>query len=195
MYSIRTSRREFITKSLVTGVGLAAGLRAINFGGIALADPAPMQANSQVALTNGIDHVDNVFRALQQLKPQIAAAIGNRPVLIKPNNVGGGRTPLADTPRECIEAILEFLKSIGKTDVTVAECTLTTAALKAFENMDYLSLAKKHPVRFKGLSEEGYQTMTVYNEGSLLPNPKDTPSTGNKYKTKVRVSKKILNPN
>ena len=81
----------------------------------------PLSTISPVSLATGSDHVDIIFQALQPFKKQIAAAIGNRPVLIEPNCVSHGSTALADTPVECLEGIMEFLKSIGKTNVTVAE--------------------------------------------------------------------------
>ena len=92
------TRRDFLGKTIVSGVGIAAGLRAMSFGGIAKAASTPLTNRSQVAVTHGADHVDNIFRAMQALKTQIAAKIGNRPVLIKTNHVSGGGTPLADTP-------------------------------------------------------------------------------------------------
>jgi len=126
---------------------------------------APLQTTSQVSLTTGSDHVDIVFQALQPLKRQIAAAIGNRPVLIKPNCVSDGAIPLADTPVQCIEGILEFLKSIGKTDVTVAENCCGGLTMTAFSLDGYLALRKKYPVRFKELSQEGAQPMHIWDSG------------------------------
>ena len=184
MNSVRTTRRDFLGKTIVTGVGIAAGLRAMTFGGAAKAAGTPLTTRSRVAVTYGSDHVDNIFRAMQQLKSQIAAKIGNRPVLIKTNHVSGGGTPLADTPCECVEGILQFLKSIGKTDVTVAEGSISNPPLLAFQKMGFYSLLNKYPVRFKSLSEEGYQWMTVYYLGNLG-------ASGNS----VRVSKMLLNRN
>jgi uncharacterized protein (DUF362 family) len=176
-----TNRRDFLKRSIAGGLGLAAGLRTFSFGGTVNAANAPLTTRSQVAVTHGSDHVDNIFRAMQQFKTQIAAKIGNRPVLIKTNHVSGGTIPLADTPCECVEGILEFLKSIGKTDVTVVEGSITNPPFQAFSLMGYFSLLKKYPVRFKSLSEEGYQPMMVYNLGSLA--------------NKVRVTKILMNKN
>src|ERR1039457_4515482 len=144
MNSVRTTRRDFLGKTIVTGVGIAAGLRAMTFGGAAKAAGTPLTTRSRVAVTYGSDHVDNIFRAMQQLKSQIAAKIGNRPVLIKTNHVSGGGTPLADTPCECVEGILQFLKSIGKTDVTVAEGSISNPPLLAFQKMGFYSLLNKY---------------------------------------------------
>lgn len=180
MFTARTTRREFLGKSIVTGVGLAAGLRTLSFGGAAKAANSPLANRSQVAVTYGSDHVDNIFRAMQALKTQIAAKIGNRPVLIKTNHVSGGNIPLADTPYECVEGILQFLKSIGKTDVTVAECSIGNPPLLAFQKIGFYNLLKKYPVRFKSLSEEGYQWMNVFFQNALT--------------NRVRISTLLMNP-
>ena len=118
------NRRHFLRTSAMAGGAVWAldRLPIVNraLAGVPVVSP-PLSTISPVSLTTGSDHVDIIFQALQPFKRQIAAAIGNRPVLIKPNCVSHGATALADTPVECLEGILEFLKSIGKTDVTVAE--------------------------------------------------------------------------
>ena len=154
-----------------------------------MADPVPLTSRSTVSVTRGSDHIDNIFRAMQALKPQIAAAIGSRPVLIKTNNVSGGNTPLADTPIECVEGILAFLKSIGKTDVTVAEGSISNPSMLAFGKMGYLNLLNKYPVRFKSLAEEGYRVIKVWNYTGRSPN-----SSNFMPAMPVRISKMLLNP-
>ena len=72
MFTTRTNRREFLGKSIVTGVGIAAGLRAATFGGVAKAyDSTTITAT--VGLTYGPDRADNAFRAMQLFKKQICA--------------------------------------------------------------------------------------------------------------------------
>jgi uncharacterized protein (DUF362 family) len=177
-------RRSFLKSSALAGSAVLAA-RYLPFEGTVQANPAPLTTRSQVAVTYGSDHVDNIFRVMQTLKKQIAAAIGNRPVLIKTNHVSGGGTPLADTPPECVEGILEFLKSIGKTDVTVAEGSIGNPPLLAMQKMGYPNLQKKYSVRFKSLAEEGYTWMKVWNwDKSQTDLVQD-----------VRVSKMLLNKN
>jgi uncharacterized protein (DUF362 family) len=181
MNTSHTTRRDFLKRSVVSSLGLAAGLRTFSFGSTANAANAILTTRSQVAVTHGSDHVDNIFRAMEALKAQIAAKIGNRPVLIKTNHVSGGQTPLAETPCECVEGILEFLKSIGKTDVTVVECPITNPALKCFQSMGYFNLLNKYPVRFRALADEGFQWQNVYYQSALT--------------NRVRMSKVLMNPN
>ena len=86
MNTNRTSRRDFLGKSFVAGVGVAAGLRTLSFGGYAKAAPYdPAAITASVGITKGPDRADNAFRALQLFKKQIAAAIGNKRVVIKVN--------------------------------------------------------------------------------------------------------------
>src|SRR5512139_3549407 len=112
---MRKNRRQFL-KTAAWTAGAAWVTRFLPVGTPALADP--VETTSQVSLTAGNDHADIVFRGLQRFKKQIAAGIGNRRVLIKPNNVigtpnnGHGDVLLSDTPVDSLEAILEFLESI-----------------------------------------------------------------------------------
>jgi uncharacterized protein (DUF362 family) len=186
----KINRRRFLRTSALAGGALWAlnRLPIVNEAQAALpyANP-PVSTRSQVSLTTGSDHVDMVFQALQPLKKQIAAAIGNRPVLIKPNCVSHGSTALADTPVECLEGILEFLKSIGRTDVTVAENCPGGLTMTAFSLDNYFTLLKKYPVRFKELSQEGAQPMKVWDSGSSYRSATD-PSDG------VFIAKMLLKP-
>jgi len=180
----KMNRRQFLRTSAWAG-GAALALHRLPIVNRALANnPDPVTTRSQVALTAGSDHVDNIFQGLQMLKKQIATAIGNRPVLIKPNCVSGGNTPLADTPVQSLEGILEFLKSIGKTDVVVAECDPSNTTLVSFSKNNYYSLLSKYPVRFKDLGEEGYQTRYVWNANLSTTSPLQA----------VRVTKMLLRP-
>ena len=146
---------------------------------------APLSTTSQVALTAGSDHVDIIYQGLQRFKTQIAAAIGNRPILVKPNNVIGtpnnnhGDVILSDTCVESLEAILEFLQSIGKTEVVIAEACATDPTMVAFDNCGYFKLSKKYPVRFLDLHQEGYEIVSIY---------------GGRSRQNIRISKMLVNP-
>ena len=109
----RTSRRLFLKASLVGGLAAAAPARWSGPAPAAGADAGPVTRRSRVALTAGNDRADNVFRGLKAMGPEIAQAIGNRRVVIKPNNVAID-VQLSATHADCLEGILDFLKSIGK---------------------------------------------------------------------------------
>ncbi len=152
------TRREFVKRTAVGSLGLAAGLRAVNMGGTASAAGG---YTSTVAVSYGSDRADNAFRALQYFKHEIAAAIGNKRVIIKPNFVVA-TTALACTNAAWAEGVLEFLKSIGKTHVAFAECPYNGVAMEGYDYNNYLPLAKKYPVQFLSLSQEGVSQMQVF---------------------------------
>jgi hypothetical protein len=80
--------------------------------GVARPKPARNVA-ARVALTAGEDHAGIVFEGLRLLKEEIAWAIGEKPVINKPNFVAIDQQ-LAATPAQSVEGFLEFLGSIGK---------------------------------------------------------------------------------
>ena len=115
---IPLNRRGFLKASLMSGLATT--------GTVCWAAPAasvverPALPPSRVALTAGQDGADNVFRGLKTFQSEISRAIGERRVVIKPNNVAID-IPLCATPAGCLEGILEFLKSIGKLQDAVIE--------------------------------------------------------------------------
>jgi uncharacterized protein (DUF362 family) len=182
MNSTRTTRREFLGKSIATGVGIAAGWRAASFGGIAYADSGNYTAT--VAITKGPDRSDNAFRALQMFKKQIAAAIGNKRVIIKPNFVWFPPA-LCCTNVAFVEGILEFLKSIGKRDVAVAESSATGGTMAGFDYNGYWSLTNKYPVKLMDLNQEGFGKAQIWQYGNMA----------NTAQATIRISRMYLNPN
>ncbi len=105
------NRRIFLKGSLVGGLAAMTAVRLPGFA--AAAEVAGAKPAARVALTAGDDRAANTYRGLQQFRDEIARAIGNRPVVIKPNNVAIDNQ-LSATHADCIEGILEFLKSLGK---------------------------------------------------------------------------------
>ena len=63
---------------------------------------------SRVSLAGGNDRADIAFKSLEPFKDEIAAAIGNKRVILKPNNVIIN-VPLCATHADNLEGILEFL--------------------------------------------------------------------------------------
>ena len=84
--------------------------------------PASLMAErlSRVALTTGEDRADLAFKGLMSFQKNLANAIGNKQVVIKPNNVAID-SQLSASHAQNLEGILEFLKAIGKTNVLIAE--------------------------------------------------------------------------
>ena len=115
---------------------------------------------------------------------QIAAAIGTKRVVIKPNFVwyppGLCCTHVAFT-----EGVLEFLKSIGKRDVVIAESSATGSTMAGFDYNGYWDLTKRYPAKLMDLNQEGFANARIWQSGDINNTAQNT----------IRVSKLYLNPN
>jgi uncharacterized protein (DUF362 family) len=136
---------------------------------------------ARVALTTGANRADNTFRALRTFEKEIAQAIGNKLVIVKPNNVSV-RKPLCATHADHLEGILEFLKSIRKTNVVIAESPADGTAPEGFDNYGYNKLAGKYGVKLIDLDKTAVDTVYCMDQSDLRPHP-------------CRVSKMMLDPN
>ena len=175
MNSSSTTRREFLKRTVLGAAGAATAWRVASLGGTACADTY----TSRVVIAKGDDRADNAFRTMQMLKKQIAAAIDKKRVIVKPN-VCADSNELADTHVDWLEGILEFLKSIGRTDVIIAESN-PRSTFAAFDNMGYFRLANKYPVRLVELNQEGADVVQVWKDETNLHS--------------IRVSSLLRNPN
>ncbi len=177
---IITSRRDFFKTSLWGGLA-ALTANPLNSLVARAAEPAVGPSASQVALTTGNDRADNVFRGLQTFQAEISQAIGNRRVIIKPNNVAID-VPLCATPAGALEGILEFLKSIGKTNVAIAESAANGPTLDGFDNYGYNRLAGKYGAKLLDLDQQEVQMVYAFDEKDFRPHG-------------IRMSKVLLDPN
>jgi uncharacterized protein (DUF362 family) len=176
----QTSRRHFLKSSLLGG---AAALSAPwTLPRAAGADPVvpAHRAVSRVALTAGDDRADLAFQGLKAFGPSISAAIGNKRVLIKPNNVSISNQ-LSASHAQNLEGILEFLKAIGKRDVAIAESAADGPTLDGFANYGYDKLAAKYGARLIDLDREGFEVIHCFDEKDFRPHP-------------CRMSKVLLDP-
>jgi uncharacterized protein (DUF362 family) len=171
------SRRSFLKTSLIGGVAITCVNPYKGF-------PALMDQENQgscVSITSGNDRADMAFRALQPFAKQIKRAIGNRRVVLKPNNVLI-YVPLACTHVDTLEGVLEFLKSINKlNDVIIAESSASGPTLEGFDNYGYYRLISKYPVSLVDLDDEPFEIMHVIDEKDFKPHL-------------IRVSGIILDP-
>jgi len=171
------TRRNFIRSTVLAAAGTAFYNQLYSFNVPGFQE----KLFSRVALTAGDNRVDITFRALQPFAKQIKQAIGNRRVILKPNNVST-TIQLSATHAETLEGILEFLKSIKKlNNVIIAESAADGPAMNGFSNFNYLRLADKYPVRFMDLDTSGYEILYVFDERDFKPHP-------------VRISKVLLDP-
>jgi uncharacterized protein (DUF362 family) len=174
------SRRTFFKASLAGGLVAAGVGRWTRLA--AAADETPGRVPSRVALTAGNDHADIVFQGLKTFQNEIARAIGQRRVIVKPNNVAID-IPLCATPADCLEGILEFLKSIGKLEgAMIAESAGEGPTLEGFANYGYPPVAAKYGVKLVDLDQEGHEGVHVFDQRDFRPRA-------------VRMSRLLLDPN
>jgi len=186
------SRRRFLKNSILGSLGLAEGLRLSDAAQAQGSKGAPAgtlpstpfaatASPARVALTNGDDRADNTFRALRTFEKEIAQAIGNKLVILKPNDVGVDK-PLCASHADQLEGILEFLKSIRKTNVVIAESPADGTASEAFANYGYNKFAGKYGVKLVDLDKTAVETVYCMDQSDLRPHA-------------CRVSSMMLDPN
>jgi uncharacterized protein (DUF362 family) len=164
-------------------LGGAAAIAAAKLPVAMAAAQAPMIAAgpiSRVSLAAGDDRAKIAFDSLTPFKREIAAAIGNKRVVLKPNNVIIN-VPLCATHADNLEGIIDFLHSIGKTDIVIAESPANGSAMDGFANYGYDKLAAKYNVKLVNLDNEGYEVVYVVNEKDMQPHP-------------VRVATMLMDP-
>jgi uncharacterized protein (DUF362 family) len=180
-HSSSTSRRRFLRNSLLAGLATAAAAPFAGLARAAVETAAGSRASSRVALLAGTDHADLVFRNLKVFEPELRRAIGERHIVLKPNNVAIDN-PLCATPAECLEGALEFLKSIGKLDhAVIAESAASGPTLDGFANYHYPALAGKYGVKLVDLDAEPVDVIQVFDEKDFRPHP-------------VRMARRLLDP-
>ncbi len=165
-----TDRRRFLKTSLAGGVAAVLGSHLPR---IALATQAagPDNTLGKVALTAGDDRADNVFQAMDRFRDRVRREIGDRRIVVKPNNVLVDK-PLAATDAKCLEGILEFLKSIGKIDqVVIAESAGGGPTEEGYSNYGYYPLAKKYDVELLDLDVQPTKLVHVFDQNDFAPHP------------------------
>jgi uncharacterized protein (DUF362 family) len=162
------SRRNFLKTSLIGGAALTLARPVESFASI---PPVAATENlpASVSVTTGSNRADMVFRALKPYSEKIARAIGNRRVVLKPNNVSIN-IPLCATHVDTLEGVLEFLKSIKKDkNVIIAESAAGGPTFDGFSNYGYNRLTSAYPVRLVDLDDEKIDMVYVFDEKDFRP--------------------------
>ena len=100
--------------------------------------------------------------------------------MLKPNNVIVNK-PLCASHAENLEGILEFLHSIGKTNIVIAESPADGSAMEGFSNYGYDKLAKKYNVKLMDLDTQKYEMVQCIDQKDFQPHP-------------VRVATMLMDP-
>lgn len=171
------NRRSFLKTTIIGGIGAT----LIRPSDLVASFGKQEQFSSQVSLTTGENRADMAFRALQPFAKQIALAIGNKRVVLKPNNVLID-VPLTSTHVDTLEGVLEFLKSIDKLgNVIIAESAANGPTLDGFSNYGYYRLINKYPVKLIDLDQEPFDILHVFDEKDFRPH-------------EIRMSRVLLDP-
>jgi uncharacterized protein (DUF362 family) len=161
------NRRNFLKTSILGGFAAA----CIKPYDILASLSQSGQYETGVAITSGDNRADLAFRALTPFAEQIAGSIGNRRVVLKPNNVLTD-VQLAATHVDTLEGILEFLKSIKKdNNVIIAESAASGPTFDGFSNYGYFGLVSKYNVKLVDLDQEPYEILYVFDEKDFKPHP------------------------
>jgi len=168
---IQFNRRDFIRTSLFGGIA-ATSIPSYALKIMAEQTKVAVDTNSRVSLVTGSDRADMAFRALQPLSNEIAQAIGNKRVVIKPNLVSSS-IQLSATHKETLEGILEFYKSINKLEniLGVGESAADGPTMAAYDNYGYMPIAEKYKVKLLDLDENPSQVLYMMDELDLRPKP------------------------
>lgn len=162
-----TNRRNFIKTSLIGGIALSNPMTFIHLS--TTEDKKEKVSQSRVSISTANDRADLTFRALQPFSEEIRRAIGNKRVVLKPNNVLI-YVPLACTHVETLEGILEFLKSINKLkNVIIAESSASGSTLEGFDNYGYFNLIKKYPIELVDLDTTPSENVYVTDQKDFRP--------------------------
>ena len=171
------SRRDFLKSSLIGSAAALVAWRLPSARGAEVAATNPPagldtaavgKGTSRVALTAGSDRANLAFKVLEPFKQEIAAAIGDKRVILKPNNVIINR-PLCASHADNLEGILEFLKSIGKTNVVIAESPAMGSALEGFSNYGYNKFVGQYGVKLIDIDQDGFEVMHCVDQTDFRP--------------------------
>ena len=164
------NRRNFIRTSLFGGLAVST-TPAYAMKVLMQPTKVTVDTSARVSLATGADRADMAFRALQPFSKQIAQAVGNKRIIVKPNMVTS-TIQLSAIHKDTIEGILEFYKSIGKLkNVIVAESVADGATMIAYDNYGYIPVAEKYKVKLVDLDDTPTKVLYVMDELDLHPKP------------------------
>ncbi len=166
----RLHRRDFIRTSLFGGLA-AASIPAYAMDAWNVQTKVAIDTNPKVSLVTGNGRADMAFRALQPFSKEIAQAVGNRRIVIKPNLVSSS-IQLSAIHKDTIEGILEFYKSINKLEnIVIGESAADGPTMAAYDNYGYIPIANKYKVKLTDLDENPSQLLYVMDELDVRPKP------------------------
>ena len=143
------------------GLG-SAGMLAGGFSDILAIEPAenrsarrPLAADgkSSVAFTTGTDRQQMLYEVVKPFEAEIRNGLKGKQLIIKVNMVVTN-VALCATHVDAVRALLEYMKSIYKGQIIIAESSSVVDSAEGFKNYGYLDLAKDYNVKFVDLNKD-----------------------------------------
>ena len=165
------NRRDFIRASLFSGI-TAATIPSLLMQSCTTQTKAQSNAellDSRVSLVTGDNRADMAFRTLQPFAKEIAQAVGNKRIILKPNFVSSS-IQLSATHCDTLEGILEFYKSINKLgQCVIIESPADGPSMVAYDNYKFVPVAEKYKVPLMDLDETPVQLLYLIDEMDFRP--------------------------
>ena len=108
---------------------------------------------SRVALVKGSDRRDNIRRAMELIREDVASRINGQKVIIKPNCLQSA-VPLSCTHVDALRGVLDFLSHLSPESLMVAESCGDFEHFESFRRLGYVSLPEEYDVSLVDLEEE-----------------------------------------
>ena len=108
---------------------------------------------SRVSLVKGDDRRDNIRRAMELIREDLAPKINGQEVIVKPNCLQSAR-PLSCTHVDALRGILDFTFSSSPQSVTIAESSADSEHFESFKRLNYTSLPEEYRTSLVALEEE-----------------------------------------
>ncbi|MCL4694224.1 MAG: DUF362 domain-containing protein, partial [Candidatus Hydrogenedentes bacterium] len=151
------SRRSFLATA-------AGGIAGALWMAHAQTPDASAVTRSPVALCQSDSRAGNVLEALKRIEPQIRAGLATKKrIIIKPNLVNT-ENQLCATHAECLEGMLDFLRSVTDMEIAVAETSANGPTPDGYHNYGYPALEQKYRAQFLDIDDLPWEKVYLINE-------------------------------
>ncbi len=160
---MKISEKELVVgrRNALKMIGLgSAAMLASGFSDIVAAEPADKKAKpkhvldpgkSPVSFTTGTDRQQMMFEVIKPFDRELRAGLKKKQLIIKPNMVVTNKE-LCATHKDALRALLEYLKSIYKGQIIIAESSSSVNSSEGFKNYGYNDLEKDYNIKFFDLN-------------------------------------------
>lgn len=123
---------------------------------------------SKISFIKSDDRKYNIERCLSLIKGEIISGLKNaNKVVVKPSCVVDNNK-LACTNVDALDAVLEFIKPLTKTQITLAEGVGIGDTMTAFKNYEYLTLQDKYDFSLTDLNIDDYKEIDLVDRNGKI---------------------------